>query len=108
MPADGVSGAVSVRPHPRAQPPHLTNQRLARHPFEIVVHVTRAPSLGWRKRYAVRFAGAESIPDARYTGQRSEQHQWRDTGRHDGVQHLLYFWRIGRLNRLHAGLQAPG
>jgi hypothetical protein len=34
-------------------------------------------------------ASAKSIPNARHTGQRSEQHQWRDAGRHDGVKHFL-------------------
>src|SRR5262245_12671242 len=40
MPAERVSGAVAVRPDPRAQPPCLGNQLLARHGFAIVVHDT--------------------------------------------------------------------
>src|SRR5688572_14722976 len=44
MPAEGVSGTVSVRPDPCAQPSRLTNQLLARHPFEVLVHATSLPS----------------------------------------------------------------
>src|SRR5262245_13790860 len=44
MPTESVSSTVPVRPDPRAQPPRLANQLLARHPFEVVVHATSLPS----------------------------------------------------------------
>src|SRR2546421_10733210 len=40
MPAERMSGAVSVYPDPRAQSPRLGNQLLARHRFEALVHDT--------------------------------------------------------------------
>jgi hypothetical protein len=33
-----------VRPNPRAQPPRLANQLLARHGFEILVHGASLPA----------------------------------------------------------------
>jgi hypothetical protein len=33
-----------VRPDPRAQPPRLGNQLLARHGFEVLVHDTSLPA----------------------------------------------------------------
>jgi hypothetical protein len=55
MPAERVSGAVSVRPDPRAQPPGLGHQLLACHGFEVFFH---DPSFRPRgERPAVRDVG---------------------------------------------------